>query len=55
MSLEVAHDRVNSLVLLDVVQFLLDGDWLEHRFCPVCPINRAACGHSGRLELRRSH
>ena len=46
MSLAFAHEHVYSLDLIDVVQFLFDGDWLELRICPASAISRAAYGHS---------
>ena len=40
MSLAFAHEHVYSLDLIDVVQFLFDGDWLELRICPASVARR---------------
>ena len=39
--------------VLDVVQFLFDGDGLELRICPVSAVGRAAYGHSHRARWWR--
>ena len=45
MSLAAVHARLFSSDLLNAVPFLLDGECLELRHCPVNTISRAACEH----------
>ena len=50
MSLAGAHVRIFSLDLVTVVQFLLDGEWVELRHCPVNAINRTAYEYARRAR-----
>ena len=46
MCLAAAHARIFSLDFFNVVPLLLDGEWLELRYCPTNTNNRAAYGTS---------
>ena len=48
MSLAADHVCLFSMDLLNVVPLLLDGEWLELRYCPFNAINRAAFEHVHR-------
>ena len=50
MNLAGAHVRIFSLDLVTVVQFLLDGEWVELRYCPVNAINRTAYEYARRAR-----
>ena len=54
-SLRTAHARSFSQDLLNVVPLLLDGEWLELRFCPIDTNNRAAYEHVHRSRWSRFH
>ena len=53
MSLAGVHARLFSSQLLNVVQFLLDGEWLELRNCSINTINRSAYEHVHRSRWLR--
>ena len=54
MSLAGAHVRIYSLDLLNVRQFLFDGEWLELRYCSVSAIHHTAYEYAHRARFMRA-